>query len=144
MISIFTDGSSSSKGGKPGGWGFVIVEWERDILRARPIFSGAGHNPDTTNNVMELTAAIRGLKAYEHLEPSKRDQLVELVSDSQYCLGLASGKFSPSTNLDLVVELRKAALRVNPRFRWVRGHDNDVWNEVADRLAKYGKKNGAL
>ncbi len=130
MISCYCDGSSASSGGKPGGWAFVLV------LQNRPLVTDAGGDLTTSNNAMELTAAIRGLQCAQRLA---RPEPLELVSDSQYALGMASGDFSPSKNLELVAELRSLVLALRPRLRWVRGHNGDRWNEVVDRLAKHAK-----
>jgi ribonuclease HI len=152
VISIYTDGSSHSSGGKPGGWAWVIVkktlESGEQVLAA-----GYGGDPSTTNNRMELTGAIKGLEAVSTMYlPSW--QVVELVSDSQYTLGMANGSYSPSTdaqgnrkNGDLVDRLQELARKYlsrddetgRPRTRWVRGHDGDVFNTRCDSLAKRGK-----
>lgn len=155
MISIYTDGSSHARGGLPGGWAFVIV---RDGF---PVVANFGGDPSTTNNRMELTGAIKGLETLdalirEHalLDQPPFGQVVELVSDSQYTLGMASGAMSPSMgpdgvrkNGDLVDRIRELADRLltkgsdgKPRTRWVRGHDGDTYNERCDSLAKRGKK----
>lgn len=157
MISVYTDGSSHARGGKPGGWAFVIVKnvgfFDEQVLGA-----GYGGDPTTTNNRMELTGAIKGLEALEGIQLFDKaydGQLVELVSDSQYTLGMANGSYSPSTdtqgnrkNGDLVDRLQELAQRVlsrdektgRPRTRWVRGHEGDTFNERCDSLAKRGKK----
>lgn len=135
MISIFTDGSSGAGGGKPGGWAWVIV---RD---GKPVATDLGSSPSTTNNIMELTAALEGLKAFCTLKI--RGELpadaVELVSDSQYVLGCASGEWNPTKNLDLVNGLINLTKLVKPQLRWVRGHTGDVWNERCDSLAHRAK-----
>lgn len=89
---------------------------------------------------MELMAAIRGLQAIERLYPSGTDLFLELVSDSQYTLGMASGAYSPTRNRELVADLRQLTKALNPRLRWVKGHGSDVWNNRVDSLAKMAKQ----
>lgn len=156
MISIYTDGSSHSSGGKPGGWAFVIVYSRPEVLgdpKTAVIAAGYGGDPSTTNNRMELTGAIKGLEALsQHI--NFKGHNVELVSDSQYTLGMANGSYSPSMdangqrkNGDLVSRLQELsqkylskALSGRPLTRWVRGHEGDTYNERCDSLAKRGKK----
>lgn len=135
MISIFTDGSSGAGGGKPGGWAWVIV---RD---GKPVATDLGGSPSTTNNVMELTAALRGLMGYVQLRNQNKipADAVELVSDSQYVLGCASGKWSPTKNLWLVNDIINLVKLIQPQLRWVRGHTGDTWNERCDSLAHRAK-----
>ncbi|CAB4127311.1 Ribonuclease H domain containing protein [uncultured Caudovirales phage] len=64
---------------------------------------------------------------------------IELVCDSQYVLGMASGRMSPNTNRTLVGKLRALSLELNVGTRWVRGHSKETWNEHCDKLAKRGK-----
>lgn len=135
---IFTDGSADPNPG-PGGWGVVKV------VDGHVVAEKAGHDPKTTNNRMELTALINGLKM---LEPADS---MTVYSDSQYCvrivnewaemweaLGWKRGKRrEPIENLDLVKELWAQA-QAHPRTRveWVRGHNGARWNEYADMLSR--------
>ena len=135
MISIYCDGSSSGKSDKPGGWAWIIVVDGRDFR------CGSGGEPKTTNNRMEMRAALEGLlylktRSGLHLE----DHTIEVVSDSQVTLGLMSGKHTPSANTDLAVPLTELAAQLGARGRWVRGHCGDIHNERCDRLAKIAKK----
>lgn len=134
MISVYADGSSHSSGGRPGGWAFVILH------TGRPLASGNGGHPETSNNAMELTAIIRGLSAVKRLWPQGPEAMLEVVSDSQYALGMASGAYSPTRNKELVADLRQLVLELSPRLRWVRGHGSDVWNNRVDSLAKMAKE----
>lgn len=119
----------------PGGWAWVIVHDDR------PLATNLGGSPSTTNNIMELTGAIEGLKSYALMKIRGEipDGLVELVSDSQYVLGCASGEWNPTQNLDLVKPLIELTKLIKPRLRWVRGHQGDTWNERCDSLAKKAK-----
>lgn len=135
MVSIYTDGSSGQGGGKPGGWAFVIVRDETEVLGA-----AYGGSTATTNNIMELTAAIEGMKALEGLSVPP-EEVCELVSDSQYTLGICSGGYTPSKNLELAQTAKAGAERHRGlRFRWVRGHIGNTWNERCDSLAGKGKR----
>jgi ribonuclease HI len=89
---------------------------------------------------MEMEGAIQGLEAFLELRLGEGSpELVELVSDSQYTLGMASGTYNPTKNLEEAARLRDLATEVGCRFRWVRGHIGNQWNEVCDQLAKQGK-----
>lgn len=136
-VVIHTDGACSGNPG-PGGWG-AILEWngkEKEIC---------GGEPATTNNRMELMAAIQALESLT--KPCK----VELHTDSQYVMkGIsewihgwkrknwrtADGK--PVKNDDLWKRLDAARLRHDVDWRWVKGHAGHELNERADALARKG------
>ena len=132
---VFTDGSAVPNPG-PGGWGVVWVEDGRIVSKAR------GHEPDTTNNRMELRALI---EAFGML-PADAD--IDVLSDSRLCVDTitrwAPGweragwkrKTGPISNLDLVRELL-ARYRAHPacRLKWTAAHAGSRWNEYADSLA---------
>ena len=132
---VFTDGGSSPNPG-PGGWGVVHVQ------RGEIVVQRHGHDPDTTNNRMELTALIQAFK----LIPS--DQAIDIYSDSNLCVQTinqwAAGweksgwkrKSGPIANLDLVQELWSLAQqRPKAKLQWVKAHNGWLWNEYADSLA---------
>ena len=132
---VFTDGSCDPNPG-PGGWGFVWVEGGRIVAEK------SGHEADTTNNRMELTALI---EAYEAL-PDDGTQTV--YSDSQLCVNTinqwAAGwekrgwkrKSGPIKNLELVQRLYALAKRKpGIELKWIKAHDGSRWNEYADALA---------
>lgn len=133
MLSVYCDGSSSGGGGfGPGGYGWIIVRGEK-VLRW-----GCGGSPATTNNLQEAEAAIQGLSALGGLRLPQEN--VELVSDSQYTLCIANRVYHPSANLEQARKLIQAADTVGVyRFRWVKGHSGDQFNELCDFLAKSGK-----
>ena len=136
-VVFHTDGACSGNPG-PGGWG-AILEWngkEKEIC---------GGEPATTNNRMELMAAIQALESLT--KPCK----VELHTDSQYVMkGIsewihgwkrknwrtADGK--PVKNDDLWKRLDAARLRHDVDWRWVKGHAGHELNERADALARKG------
>ena len=129
-VTIYTDGACSGNPG-PGGWGAVLIygETEKDI---------SGFEPETTNNRMELMAAIASLEALKN--PCE----VDLYTDSSYVKDgitkwIHSWKtkaFKKVKNPDLWQRLDLAASRHKMRWHWVRGHDGNVMNERADVLAR--------
>ena len=132
---VFTDGSASPNPG-PGGWGVVWVE-DGEVRH-----SDHGHEAQTTNNRMELTALIA---AYRHLP---EDAAVPVYTDSRLCVDTitkwAPGwerngwrrKGAPLKNLDLVKELlRLTRARPKAPLEWIAAHSGYRWNEYADSLA---------
>lgn len=138
MLSIYSDGSSSGGSGKAGGYGFVLVRGAKSD-HPEELAWGYGGSPATTNNLMEMEGAIQGLMKALELGLPGTGEPIELVSDSQYTLGIASGGYSPSSNLEEAARLVDLAKRVGCRFRWVRGHAGEPFNEACDQLAKLGK-----
>lgn len=134
IVRLFTDGACSGNPG-PGGWG-VVMRW-KDIEKEM-----SGHEEQTTNNRMELTAVIRGIEALK--KPSK----VEIYTDSQYVQkgvsewldgwkkrGWKTADRKPVKNQDLWEELDALQGRHEISYHWVRGHAGHPENERADRLA---------
>lgn len=136
-VSIWTDGACSGNPG-PGGWGAILRFGERE----RELSGGA---PLTTNNRMELTAAIEALGAL------KRPCTIDLYTDSQYVRGGVTGWIngwkrngwrtadrSPVKNMELWQALDAAAERHAISWHWVKGHAGHPENERADALARAG------
>jgi ribonuclease HI len=132
---VFTDGSCEGNPG-PGGWGFVWVEDGKIRAEAH------GHDPDTTNNRMELRALIEAFKRLPE------DAVVTIYSDSQLCVNTVNEwapgwarrgwkrKTGPIANLELVRELYALHLsHPTVTLAWIRAHDGSRWNEYADALA---------
>lgn len=138
---IHTDGSCHGNPG-PGGWAAVIITGTGDNCTLR------GGSPETTNNIMELTAVIRGLRQLDDM-PWTRGEKVAVHTDSQYIVkafndrwipnwqrnGWRTAKTQPVANRDLWEELIPLANQHNPEWVWVKGHSGDHWNEVCDRIA---------
>jgi len=137
LVEIFTDGACSGNPG-PGGWGAVL----RYGTREKEIFGSA--NP-TTNNRMELMAAIAALEALTR--PSR----VRLHTDSQYLRdgitrfihgwkqrGWKTADKKPVKNIDLWLRLEAAIKPHEVEWLWVRGHAGHPENERADALARAG------
>ena len=133
-VIIATDGACKGNPG-PGGWGALLRMGEREREMS-------GHEPATTNNRMELTAAIRALQAL------KRPCRVTLSTDSVYVRdgitkwvhgwkrnGWQTAAKKPVANAELWRELLDAAAPHHIDWRWVKGHAGDPDNERADRLA---------
>ena len=118
---IYTDGSCLGNPG-PGGWA-AIVEHEGETTRL------SGGERSTTNNRMEITAAIRGLEAV----PPGATAVVH--SDSEYLVKTMTKGWKRNVNRDLWEQLDLAVAKRNVDFRWVRGHAGHPRNEEADRLA---------
>ena len=136
-VDIFTDGACSGNPG-PGGWGAILRfgEREKELL---------GGEPATTNNRMELMAAIQALESLS--EPVE----VHVHTDSQYLqLGITgwlaqwkkrgwrTADKKPVKNVDLWQRLEAAISHHRVHWHWVRGHAGHAENERADELAREG------
>tara|TARA_B100001964_G_scaffold236227_1_gene297654 strand:- start:2247 stop:2675 length:429 start_codon:yes stop_codon:yes gene_type:complete len=133
-IKIFTDGACRGNPG-PGGYGSIIrIQGKDKELR--------GSAKNTTNNIMELTAAVVALKQLK--EPSE----VELTSDSQYLVkgmtewikgwirkGWVTASKQPVKNKDIWIELNQLNNTHKITWLWVRGHTGHAENERCDQLA---------
>ena len=136
-IELFTDGACKGNPG-PGGWGALLRyrDTEKELW---------GGEADTTNNRMELMAAIQGLRALR--EPCK----VSLTTDSEYVRkgitewienwkrkGWRTAAKKPVKNADLWQALDEEAARHDVQWHWVKGHSGHRENEIADALANRG------
>ena len=139
MIKIYTDGACSGNPG-PGGWGYVIVE-------DGELHSNNGSESQTTNNRMELTAAIKAL------ESTRKDKSLYLYTDSTYLRKgikewmvnwkknnwITSSK-KPVSNKDLWIKIDQLNLELDIEWKWVKAHQSDnsddtFYNNMADELA---------
>lgn len=133
-VDIFTDGACKGNPG-PGGWGALLRlgKHEKEL---------SGGEPQTTNNRMEMTAAIRALEAL--IEPCE----VELYTDSRYLIdgitkwvagwqrrGWMNASKKPVRNEDLWHELIAQTAKHKVSWHWVRGHNGHAENERVDQLA---------
>jgi len=139
-IIIYTDGACSGNPG-PGGWGALLIYDDHQ----KEIMEGAF---DTTNNRMELTAAIEALNALKHA------CFVTLHTDSTYVKdgitkwidnwkknGWRTAAKKPVKNADLWQLLDEAVKLHEIEWCWVKGHNGDEGNERADELANIGLNN---
>ena len=134
-VTLYTDGACSGNPG-PGGWGAILIY--KDIRKEM-----SGGDKETTNNKMELTAAIEGLSAMK--EPCK----VQLYSDSKYLIdGITKGwargwrakgwkksDGKPALNIDLWEKVLELDDYHEIEYIWVKGHAGNPNNERCDKLA---------
>ena len=138
----YTDGACSGNPG-PGGWGVLLIAREGEtILKERELSGGEG---DTTNNRMELLAAITALETLE------RASSLTIVTDSAYVKNGVTGWIhgwkrngwrtadkKPVKNVDLWQRLDAAQARHQVTWKWIKGHAGHEENERADALARAG------
>lgn len=150
-IFAYTDGACSGNPG-PGGWGVLMLARDGDrVVKERTLMGG---EPDTTNNRMELLAAISALEALSR--PSE----ITVVTDSAYVKngvtqwihgwkrnGWKTADKKPVKNVELWQRLDQAQARHKVTWTWIKGHAGHAENERADELARTGmapfKKKGA-
>ena len=129
QITMYTDGACDIHAeNQPGGWAAILLALDDDgnLVRERVLSGGA---ESTTNNQMELTAVIEGLKAFKH--PAK----VTVVTDSRYVIDVATGRKKATRNKKLWQTYRKVAENHLIGWQYVAGHSGDALNERCDRLA---------
>ena len=141
-LKAFTDGACSGNPG-PGGWGVVLQAINAsEIVKERELSGGAG---ETTNNQMELMAAISALETLD------RASTITVVTDSSYVKdgvstwihgwkrnGWKTAAKKPVKNVELWQRLDAAQARHNVTWEWVKGHAGHPENERADALARAG------
>ena len=140
-IKVYTDGACKGNPG-PGGWGVYIKfnNEEKDLY---------GGNPETTNNQMEMQAALEALKYLKD-----EDEAIKLYTDSNYLRqGITdwihkwklnnwrTASKKPVANRDLWIEISDLNEKMNVDWNWVKGHAGDPGNERADQLANMGAEN---
>ena len=139
---IYTDGGCSGNPG-PGGWGTVIIDGTN-------ITKLSGGEKQTTNNRMELSAAINALDAVIK-NTGWRNRHVEVYSDSQYVKngitswiknwkknGWKTAAKKPVLNQDLWIALDNLYNQLDIEWKWVKGHAGVEYNEICDQLCKMG------
>jgi ribonuclease HI len=135
IIKIYTDGACSGNPGK-GGWGAILLyKGKKKKIN--------GFDPETTNNRMELQAVIEALKII------KKNIKIEIYTDSNYVKdgitkwifswkknGWKNSKKQAVKNADLWQKLDLLVQKYDVEFFWVKGHNGDKYNEIADELAR--------
>lgn len=141
-VIIYTDGGCSPNPG-PGGWGAVLIlpgrNYEKELY---------GSEAESTNNRMEITAAISAIKAL------KRPCEIELFTDSQYLQKAFTQSWlvnwqknnwrtaakKPVQNKDLWLELLEVTKTHEIEWKWVKGHSENKYNEICDQLVHKARK----
>jgi len=140
MVRMYTDGSCLGNPGK-GGWGAIALDNDEQIL-----FELSGGEPKSTNNIMELTAVIKGLEQIQTLGVNN----VTVITDSKYVSqGITSwmGQWikkdwkrsdgKPVKNKELWIQLHLLNLQItNIQWEWVKAHNGNKWNEKVDNIAR--------
>ena len=141
-IKIYTDGACIGNPG-PGGWAAVVLAGNKK----KELFGG---EKTTTNNRMELTAAIKGLEyCYEQKEKNQSLKLIKIFTDSNYVKdGITiwinsweknNWKTSDKKNvknIDLWKKLKNLTALNRIEWNWIKGHSENPMNDLADKLAK--------
>ena len=134
-INIYTDGACSGNPGV-GGWGVIIIENEKKVFLTGGLSS-------TTNNQMELLAAINALKFFKYKKK------LNIYTDSKYVKdgitlwikkwehnGWKTANKKPVKNKSLWIELNNEIKKHEVEWKWVKGHGGNKYNEKADQLAQ--------
>lgn len=153
-VSVYTDGSCLRNPG-PGGWAWVMVQ--DDVVQE----TDCGNEPSSTNNRMELTAVVQALqhvKMLRNSSPTEQVHVDAVFSDSKYVIdgitkwvrgwvanGWMTAARKPVLNKEIwlqIIELSTELRLSAAHWKWVRAHNGDRFNEMADRLAN-GKAHAA-
>ena len=129
-ITVFTDGACKGNPG-PGGWAALIIDGQ-----GKETLVSGGPIPHTTNQRMEVTAAIEGLR---RVPPGS---VVKLSSDSLYVVNTMELNWKRRANHDLWAELDALVSQRSVAFEWVRGHNGHPQQERVDKAASTAATNG--
>lgn len=130
MLKLYTDGSCSPNPGL-GGWAAIFYD-NQNIPEKH-----CGYLENTTNNVMEITAVLKGLQYIKAYTTE-----VEIFTDSLYVINVMQGWWKRNKNLDLLAlldEELKSFTKV--KWTWVKGHANNQFNNICDELAVKARQN---
>lgn len=123
MIKLYTDGACSPNPGL-GGWAAIF------IIDGK-IYKHCGYLENTTNNIMEITAVIKGLQYIKNFTDE-----VEILTDSQYVVCTMTQGWKKNKNQELWSQLDKELKNfTNIKWTWVKGHDSNLYNNMCDELA---------
>lgn len=128
IVELYTDGSATSFN-KPGGWAFVV------LVDGIKVHSESGGLQNATNNIAEITAAVKAL-TYASAHYPNED--ITLVSDSKLVLGYADGSYQcRKIHLALLHNQVSTLFKsLKAKTKWVKGHNGNTYNEECDVLAK--------
>ena len=137
-ITIYTDGAAKGNPGRAG--------WAAVFIVGKKVFEIGGNAGHATNNIMELTAPIEAMRYVKNNFPHVRH--VEIISDSKYVIlgitewihGWIQKKWrnaarKPVVNRELWEELYKLNKEIKPKWTYIKGHNENKWNERADVIA---------
>ena len=128
-IKVYTDGSCKPTNPGPAGFGYVILV-DGEVLSSGGDFIGSG-----TNNIAEVKAIQYSLTLLKSVGFEKES--ISLYTDSQYAVGLFTKGWKPRANVELINSVKEQLKDFsNLEIVWVRGHNGDQYNEMADSLAK--------
>jgi ribonuclease HI len=130
---IYTDGSANNITNRMGGWAFVVL---RD---GKILMEDSGSEKETTNNRMELMAIINAVSSVA----GDGNKSICVYTDSEYCIGVLSQKWSANVNRDLISPYINMVYDLNLRidFKWVKGHFGNKWNDYVDKKANQEYEN---
>lgn len=126
-MEIYTDGSCIGNPG-PGGWAFVLLDSDQEILH-----QASGSELQTTNNRMEMLAII---KALQYLLKNHNSAVADLHSDSNLLVQSINLGWKRKANLDLWQELDQVLAKTKVKFKWVKAHHQNQFNNLCDELAQ--------
>ncbi len=135
-VTLVVDGGCTTQADNaPGSWAALLVAHKSDGTPVEKVLSGSVQN--TTNNRMELTAVIEGLRALKHIGVT-----VEIVCDSQYVVCTMTKGWKRKANHDLWQALDAVIAEKQPvlTWRWVRGHAGDPMNEHVHKLVMQARE----
>jgi len=134
-VTLYADGACSRNPG-PGGWGAVLLYGDR-------IKKISGFNPETTNNIMEMTAVIEGMSVL------KEKCKIDIYTDSKYVVdsatmwllnwqknGWKTSAKKPVKNIELWKKIIELSAFHHTKWYWVKGHDGNKYNEECDEMAR--------
>lgn len=125
LIEIYTDGSCLGNPG-PGGWGVIILHNGKDVKIS-------GHEKDTTNNRMEMTAILNALK-WIHIN-NLTDRKFVIYSDSNLLIQTLKQGWKRKANTDLWAEIDRFRGWIDIGWIWVKAHHTNKYNNLVDKLA---------
>jgi ribonuclease HI len=130
MIKVYTDGSCLGNPG-PGGWAAIVLKDGKKIELK-------GNDKDTTNNRMEMKAAVEALKWIRSkigINENNQESAIEIYSDSSLLIKTINENWKRKKNQDLWAELDKERGWLKIQWSWVKGHSTNKYNNLADKLA---------